>query len=399
MLVTRLFSIALAVFVTIALVGMGMYLGAHPKRLPTAVQNAIGVDRQQQVVQEAVDRIKSTYYRKIPDTALANSSIAGMVRSLNDRFSNYFSPEEYKKFKQVTNGQFSGVGMTVTAVPTGLRVSQTYADSPARKAGLITGDVIIAANGKTLKGRNENAATALIKGPPGTFVTLTWIDAHKKRITKRLMRSTVNVPVVVSKLRECKGVKVAVVGLGQFSSGAHAQVYAAIQKQLARGAKAIVLDLRGNGGGLVTEAQLVASAFLRDGPIVTTRGRNVATHTLNAIGSPVAPTQPLVVLVDKNSASASEIVSGALQDRKRATLVGDGTFGKGIFQEVIDLSNGGALDITAGQYFLPSGRNIGGKGVKQGRGLTPDVKTPVDDTQANAAAGLQTAICTAAKKV
>ena len=138
-------------------------------------------------------------------------------------------------------------------------------------------------------------------------------------------------------------------------------------------AKGIVLDLRGNGGGLVTEAQLVASMFLADGKIVTTRGRAVKSQTLEAVGQPIAGKLPTVVLVDRNTASASEIVAGALQDRKRAKLVGVRTFGKGVFQQILPLDNGGALDITVGQYFLPSGRNLGGAGTKTGQGLKPDV--------------------------
>jgi len=166
-----------------------------------------------------------------------------------------------------------------------------------------------------------------------------------------------------------------VVALATFATpGAHAQVYAAVKRRLTQGAKGIVLDLRHNGGGLVKEAQLVASAFLPEGRIVSLRGRGVAPETLNATGDPIAPKTPLVVLVDRDTASASEIVTGALQDHHRAKVVGTRTFGKGVFQEVIELDNGGALDITAGQYFTPSGRNLGGGGVKPGAGLKPDVK-------------------------
>jgi carboxyl-terminal processing protease len=165
------------------------------------------------------------------------------------------------------------------------------------------------------------------------------------------------------------------VALATFATpGAHAQVYAAVRRRLKEGAKGIVLDLRHNGGGLVKEAQLVASAFLPEGKIVSLRGRGVAPETLNATGAPIAPKTPLVVLVDRDTASASEIVTGALQDHHRAKVVGTRTFGKGVFQEVIELDNGGALDITAGQYFTPSGRNLGGGGVKPGAGLKPDVK-------------------------
>jgi carboxyl-terminal processing protease len=208
-------------------------------------------------------------------------------------------------------------------------------------------------------------------------VKVTWLH-DGKRITKTITRSTVSVPAVASKMARAGSCRTGVVHLAQFSSGAHAELYSALRRQRKRGATAFVLDLRDNGGGLVSEAQLVASAFLGQGPIVTTRGRSVPERTLRATGNPVVPTQPLVVLVNRGTASASEIVTGALQDRHRAKVVGARTFGKGVFQEVIELSNGGALDITAGQYFTPNGRNLGGRGVTPGTGIQPDVKA-MDD--------------------
>ena len=159
-----------------------------------------------------------------------------------------------------------------------------------------------------------------------------------------------------------------------FSAGAHAQVAQGIRRVRARGAKAIVFDLRANGGGLLNEAVLVSSLFVGDGRIVSTKGRSRPEKVYEATGDPIYGDGPLVVLVDRGSASASEIVAGALQDRKRAKLVGDRTFGKGVFQEVKELENGGALDITVGEYFTPNGRNLGGGGVKVGRGLAPDIK-------------------------
>jgi carboxyl-terminal processing protease len=174
-------------------------------------------------------------------------------------------------------------------------------------------------------------------------------------------------------------------------------VYAALRKLKKRGAQALVLDLRDNGGGLVSEAQLIASAFLSDGPIVTTRGRSVKEQTLNASGDPIVPKAPMSVLVDGGTASASEIVTGALQDRGRAKVVGSETFGKGVFQEVIELSNGGALDITAGQYFTPKGRNLGGKGVQTGKGIEPDVKAK-DNPKTRADEALDKAVAVADAK-
>jgi carboxyl-terminal processing protease len=204
--------------------------------------------------------------------------------------------------------------------------------------------------------------------------------------------------VVSSSEKTVAGRKLGVIGLEQFSSGAHGEVAAALRKQVKDGVKGVVLDLRNNPGGLVTEAQLVASEFLKDGKIVTTKGRAVPSRTLSATGDVIAPRLPLVVLVNHDSASAAEIVSGALQDRKRAELVGTQTFGKGVFQEVIDLSNGGALDITAGQYFLPSGRNLGGKGTNTGSGLTPDVQASDNPKTLHKDEGLDKALAVLAAK-
>jgi carboxyl-terminal processing protease len=153
-----------------------------------------------------------------------------------------------------------------------------------------------------------------------------------------------------------------------------------------------VFDLRDNGGGLVEEAQLIASIFIPKGVIVTTRGRTQPTQTLLATGDAISTSIPLVVLVDSNTASASEIVTAALQDHRRATIVGTHTFGKGVFQEEQPLSNGGALDITVGEYFTPDGRNLGGGGVKQGAGVIPEVRVPSNlvDTEQGLAVALRT---------
>ncbi len=381
----------------LVLLALGMWVGGrHPDWLPDSVRSAVVGDSDTAVVREAIDKVNRTYYRKIPKDQLADDAIAGVVSKLNDRFSNYFNPAEYKRFRQAQSSEFSGVGLQVSPSKLGLRVEAVYDGSPAKRAGLRTGDVIVAAGPKPLRGLSQDAAVALVKGPPGTDVRLAWVR-DGKRMTKTVTRSTVTVPVVASTLKRDKGCAIGVVRLAQFSSGAHAEVYKALKRLQKRGAKAFVLDLRGNGGGLVNEAQLVASAFLSDGPIVTTRGRTVPSQTLNATGDAIFPKGPLGVLVDKGTASASEIVTGALQDRNRATVIGTRTFGKGVFQEVLDLSNGGALDITAGQYFTPKGRNLGGRGVKTGAGIAPDVKA-ADNSKTAADEGLDRALAVVGKK-
>ena len=187
------------------------------------------------------------------------------------------------------------------------------------------------------------------------------------------------------------GKRLGVVELTTFSNGAHGLLRKEIDKVVSRGAKGIVLDLRGNGGGLLREAVLVSSIFVEDGLITFTKGRTKPKREFEAEGKAIPKDIPVVVLVDRGSASASEIVTGALRDTKRATVVGTRTFGKGVFQEVMPLSNGGVLDITVGEYFLPSGENIGKKGVR------PTVRA-VDDPETDRDEALPIALKTLAEK-
>src|SRR3954470_21303950 len=364
--------VVLAALAPVLLV-LGIWLGGHPDYLPGPLRDALVGDSDAQVVDSALDTVNGQYYREIPRDKLVDAALQGMVRSLHDRFSNYFTAKQYRDFQQSTDAEFSGVGLSAREVPRGLLVDEVFDDSPARRAGIRRGDIIVAADGHSLKGRAGDASRGLSKGRPGTTVRLTFVR-RGKRTTKTVQRATVSVPVVASHLgRLPNGRRYAQVALSQFSTGAHGELRDAIDKRLKQGAKAIVLDLRGNGRGLVEEARLVSSIFIPEGPIVTTRGRAQRTRTLMAAGGAIAKDVPVVVLVDGDTASASEIVTGALQDRRRATVVGTRTFGKGVFQEVETLPNGGALDLTVGQYFTPSGRNLGGRGVAKGAGIKPDV--------------------------
>jgi carboxyl-terminal processing protease len=380
----------LACLIPVALV-LGIWLGGHPDGLPGFVRSALVGDSQGRVYQEAIDRIERDYYRPVDRDQLLNKSLDAAVASLQDQFSHFFSPKDYTAFQLDTEGQFEGVGMTVSAVKQGLKVEQVYDGSPADKGGLKAGDIIVGANGKSLAGKSSDQSTALIKGPAGTTVTLKTSDGR----TLRLQRAKVDVPVVESKLERKDGKKLAWVALAGFTSGSGDRVKAAVQKQLKAGAKGVVLDLRHNGGGLLNEAVTVASVFLEDGRVVSTKGRARPEHVYNATGGAISPKIPVVVLVDGASASASEIVTGALQDRHRAKVVGTRTFGKGVFQEIETLSNGAALDITVGEYFTPSGRNLGGGGVRKGAGIRPDIKAQ-DNPKTPQDEALQTALKTVA---
>jgi carboxyl-terminal processing protease len=395
-------SLALALLLPVLLV-VGLWLGGHPEDLPGFLRSAFVSSSQASVVDEAVERIAHDYYRPIPVSKLNNASLAGLVESLDDRFSHYLSPSEFREFAAPPH--FTGIGVAVAtqlSANHGLLIVRVFNSSPAARAGLKVGDVIVAVNGRKLERLSAEAATALIRGLPGTGVQL-GIQAPAASSSRgaphsvKLTRAVVSEPVVESATKTVHGVKLGVVALASFSPGSHVEVRGAVEHELRAGARGLVFDLRGNGGGLVEEAQLIASIFIPKGVIVTTRGRTQPTQVLLATGSAISPSIPMVVLVDSNTASSSEIVTAALQDHRRATVVGTHTFGKGVFQEEQALSNGGALDITVGEYFTPNGRNLGGGGVKQGAGVVPEVAVPksvVDTTR-----GLNVALNTLAAKV
>jgi len=348
-----------------ALIGLfaGLWLGGHPRLLPDGLRTAF-VEDERALRAEIISDIEQKFIRPVSAERLEDASLKGMIDSLGDRFSHYFPPREAQRFQQTVDGRFEGVGMRIEEVKRGLQVVSVFDGSPAKRAGIRQGAVVTAVDGRSIAGQSAESATARIKGPPGTSVRLTLIEpGGRDRRTVRVERARIQVPTVETDLKTVDGKRLGVAELVTFSSGAHGELAAAIRRLRAQGAQGIVLDLRGNGGGLLREAVLVASLFIEDGPIVSTDGRNRPRRVYEAEGDAVAPRLPLVVLVDGGSASASEIVAGAVLDRRRGQVVGEKTFGKGVFQEVEPLSNGGALDLTVGRYYLPNGANIGTRGI------------------------------------
>jgi carboxyl-terminal processing protease len=362
----------------VAVLLLGIYLGAHPSGLPGPIRSAFVGSDDTRLMRQALDTIDQIYYRKVNRNTLVNRGIEGAVAGLGDQFSHYFDPSTYKRFEQVTNPSFSGIGVTVRPqAGGGLVIESVIRGTPAAQAGLRRGDRIVAVDNRSLSGRPSTFAIGLIKGQPGTQVKLT-IARGARRLTERIERARVTQPVVAGRIVRWRGKPYGVVVFTSFTQGSGAQVHAVVERLLRRGAQGILLDLRGNGGGLLDEAVAVASIFLPDGTIVSTDGRARARHVYTATGGAIPRSVRVVVLVDRGTASSAEIVTGALQDRHRAEVVGTNTYGKGVFQEIRELPNGGALDLTVGQYFLPSGRNIGGRGVNEGSGITPDARAKDD---------------------
>ena len=359
---------------------VGVWLGGHPSWLPSPLRSAFVDDTNGALVNQTLGLLARDYYRPVDSKQLnnlvVNNGLASAVESLKDPYSHYFSPSAYKAFLNQSNPHLSGIGVDVLPDPHGLRIGDVFPESPAANAGLQRGDVIVQVGSTPLANRSASFASALIKGRAGTMVKLTVMTGKHTRVVS-IKRADLVVPVATSRLLDYHGTKIGDVALSSFTDGSGDEVRRQVQKMLDAGAKALVLDLRNNGGGLLDEAVNVASVFIPDGTIVSTSGRNQPRQVYVAKGNAIAPKIPMVVLVNRGTASAAEIVTGALKDRGRAKVVGTHTYGKGVFQEVQQLPNGGALDMTVGEYFTPSNRNLGGGGVREGAGIPPDV--PVAD--------------------
>ena len=357
----------------------GLWLGGHPESLPGPVRDTF-VQEDRALRAEVIDSIEENYYKPVNEDRLDDAALKGIVESLGDPYSHYLTPTEAKQFNESVSGEFEGVGMNVEQDRRGLKVLRVFDRSPAERAGIRRGDFIVAVNGRSIAGVNSEVATSRIKGPSGTSVELRVFTPGEDRVRAvKVKRERIEVPVARGRLVERDGHKVGVAELLSFSSGAHGHLRRAIDRLVRQGAEGIVLDLRGNGGGLLSEAVLVSSIFIEDGKIVSVRGLHRPERTLNAEGDAIDEDIPVEVLVDGGSASASEIVTGALRDGGRATIVGTRTFGKGLVQEVERLSNGGVLDLTVANYYLPGGKTISTKGIKPQVRAVDDPDTDRDE--------------------
>lgn len=366
--------VAALIVAALIVLAVGLWFGGHPSWLPGPLRSAFtSQSSSDKLVNQVFGLLSKDYYRKVDRSALVNQGLAAAVASLGDPYSHYYDPTHYHSFQNETNPQLSGIGVDVAAEPRGLLVQEVIPHSPASTSGLSSGDLIIRVGSTSLAKRSREFSSALIRGRAGTRVTLTvQRGAHQRTVT--IVRANVTQPVAFSRILAYHGTKLGYVELSSFTQGSGDEVRAQVDRVRAQGARALILDLRQNGGGLLEEGVKVASIFIPDGTIVSTDGRSQPRQVYMATGHAISTSVPLVVLVDRNTASAAEIVTGALQDRGRAKVVGTHTYGKGVFQEIQPLSNGGALDFTIGEYFTPNGHNLGGGGVRQGAGIQPNVE-------------------------
>jgi carboxyl-terminal processing protease len=368
----------IAALVAVALL-VGVVVGGQVGAVRDAVDDVFG-NPSQDATSQAIDVIHDDYFHVVDEADLENASIGSIIdhikRRYDDRFSHYFTPSEYDRFKQ--GASLSGVGIAVTEVPQGLRVATVYKRTPAREAGIQAGEVITGVNGQSIAGKDADSVTNRIRGPAGTEVTLTIASRDGKARDVTLTRREVDVPQVAGRIEEVGGTKLGYVRLAGFFTGAHGELRKEVEKLYSQGAQGLVLDLRANGGGLLTEAVLVSSIFVPDGPIVSTQGRTQRNRTLEATGDAL-PRHPMVVLINGDTASASEIVTAALEQSGVATVVGTTSFGKGTFQEVVPLNNGGALDLTVGEYLTRNGTSINGTGIPPQVRAKDNPKTKPDE--------------------
>jgi carboxyl-terminal processing protease len=375
----RIAALAAALLAALCL---GMWLGGHPGKLPDFLRDPF-VEEPAGLSAEAAELIEGNYFREVPRDELSGASLRGMVRGLRrrykDRFSSYLSPQMKERFDEEISGRFSGIGLGVTAVPRGLRADRVFPRSPAARAGIEPGDVVVSVEGRSIAGESSEVASEKIKGPEGTEVRIGVVRPPGGKARQlRLTREQIALPVATGRVVTVDGVELGHVGFYGFSAGAHAQLRQAVRGVERRGAEGIVLDLRGNGGGLLQEAVLAASVFLPEGEVVvSTRSRTQGDTVYEAVGGAL-PRRPLVVLIDRGTASAAEALAAALADGAGAVVVGGRSYGKGVFQQELDLANGGALTLTIGEYFTPSGDNLGGAGIEPDvaardlPGTTPD---------------------------
>jgi carboxyl-terminal processing protease len=333
-------------------------------RSPSASASNSDIYRQLDLFGEVLERVRADYVEKPDDAKMIEAAINGMLMAL-DPHSSYLNPKEFRDMQVQTRGEFGGLGIEVTMENGVVKVVSPIEDTPAAKAGIMSGDFITALDKEQLLGLTLQEAVEKMRGPVNAPITLT------------IVRKGVDNPFDVKMVRDVIHIKpvkynaendVGYIHITSFNEQTTADLQRAVEdlkKEIGPKLKGYVIDLRNNPGGLLDQAISVSDAFLDQGAIVITKGRNLEeTQRSNATPGDITGRQKLVVLINGGSASASEIVAGALQDHHRATIIGTRSFGKGSVQTIIPLGSNGALRLTTARYYTPSGRSIQAKGIE-----------------------------------
>ena len=316
---------------------------------------------------EVLEKIQNDYVDQVDQAEIMDAAINGVLQSL-DPYSAYMNPEIYEEMQTETSGEFGGLGIEVSMEAGVVKVISPIDETPAAKAGVKAGDYIVRINGEQVQGKTLMEAVNLMRGPVGTSIEIT---VRRKGLRKakifKIIREIIEIKSVVSKLVDNK---IGYLRLRSFNENSSDQLKKEISK-IEKNTKLVgyILDLRNNPGGLLSQAIKISDFFLNDGEIVSTKGRKSRENRkFFAKKGDKINGKPLIVLINNGSASASEIVAGALQDQKRAILLGESSYGKGSVQSIIPLKNRGAIRLTVSKYYLPSGKSISEVGV------VPDIK-------------------------
>lgn len=323
---------------------------------------------------DVFQRVQEQYVEEITDKELIESAISGMLQSL-DPHSSYLSPESYKDMQVKTKGTFGGLGIEITMEDGFVKVVSPIDDTPAANAGMKSGDLIIGIDGESIKGLTINEAVSKLRGPVKSKVTITVVREEKDPFEIEIIRDIIKIRSVKHEIIN----NIGYVRLTTFSdtttSGMEKSVKE-IKKELGDKFQGLILDLRNNPGGLLNQSISVTDSFLNQGEIVSTQGRKSDdTSRIFAKKGDIIDGKPLIVLINSGSASASEIVAGALKDHARAIIVGTRSFGKGSVQSIIPLAGNGAMRLTTARYYTPSGVSI------QAKGIEPDIKVEAGITE------------------
>jgi carboxyl-terminal processing protease len=330
------------------------------------------------VAEEVRYELETSYYRLVDDDVLARRTVDAILKGLDDPYTEYLSPTEYGLLESSASGRYSGVGLHVNPSRDGLLVTSAL-EGPAREAGIRRGDVIVSIDGHSAARMQFERSLILIQGEEGTTVRLTVRRPRIGKLRFTLVRQELPAPTSLVRMHHVSRAKVGYVRLYSFSERTSGDLRVATRRLVSAGARGLVLDLRDNPGGLLLEAVRSVSLFLKSGVVCTTEGAHQARRVFEVTGPTPFPRLPVAVLVNRGSASASEIVAAGLVENGRAVVVGQRTYGKAAVQSLHELSNGAALKLTTAIYRTPRGRDLLGSGVRPAVKALDDPATVRDE--------------------